>query len=108
MATPTDEEMRYGDVIRWVNWAVQNDQASGTMGQILETALSRMGLPKPLPDMHGKLLLATPRMVMNGPRFLDKGPEPKPYKKKPVKPQKVELKVKDYRVLITPPPVEWN
>ncbi len=107
---PTDEEMRYADVLRWVNWAVQNGQAGGTMGQIVNRALSRMGLPQPLEEMHGQLLLATTRMVMNGPKIVDKGPEPTPYKKRAApEPVKVEIAVTDVRpVLVTPAPKLLN
>ena len=109
MPKPTDEEMQYADVLRWVNWAVQNGEATGTFGQIIDRALSRMSLPKPLEEMQHKLTLATVRIVMNGPLHVDTGPEPTPYKKQSKQPEKVELKVKDVRpILVTPPPKLLN
>lgn len=110
---PTAEELKYAGVLRWVNWAVQNDaMICGSMGNITNHAIARMGLPRPSEDVYDKIMLFVVRRVMNGPLHEDKGPEPKPFKLKedgPIKPTRVELKVKDMRpVLVTPLPVEWN
>lgn len=102
---PTDEEMRYGDALRWANWAVQNGQAVGTMGAITRRAIGRMDLPEPPLQIYNGLLLSITRMVMNGPTFVDHGPEPRPERPKPQEPMRVNVTSKPVKkALVTPPP----
>ena len=110
MATPTAEDLVYADVLRWTNWAIQNGQAGGSMGDTTNRAIQRMRLPEPGQDMYFRLLKSVTRLVVNGPMVVDKGPEPKPYKKRPDAPERVELlEVKDIRpTLVTPPPKRLN
>ena len=106
MATSTEEEILYADALRWANWAVQNGQAGGTMGGITRRAIGRMRLPEPRLEMYNKLLVSITRMVMNGPLSVDKGPEPKPYKKNAGEPERVEVTARP--ALVTPPPKLLN
>lgn len=110
MPTPTEEDMMYADALRWANWAIHNGEAGGTMGDITSRAIARMGLPEPRLEMYNRLLLAITRMVMNGTPLECQGdPEPKPYRKRLDRCEKVDLMVKTVKpILVTPPPKLLN